>query len=256
MSLTVTFGTFAFPPGEPTVTQSRQVSYEDNGDAAREVVSTTIEGKYTGSSTDAYEAQMNAFLAAMDQNQASFTVSYGGTNTVAHLSVGGTACLVGPRCTSRSFPEGGGAELASAGMRTYSATIEWERELTGTSRGNLLKFQESISFNRGEAVKQVVNTINGTALIFTTCAKPAYEAKQTGEAIGRTSYPTPPPALWPNDLFATEPFTRESPEFVRLSSDGSLLTSRVYKIGWGYSFASGTDFSGSVPVPHTWGTQV
>lgn len=254
MAIVISYGSFSFPAGEPTVSQRREFVYEQNGDIARERVSVDIEGKYSGSSSAAYEAQMLAMRAALDQVAADFTVTYAGTTTAAHIGVSAANCLVGPRCTGYSFPEGAGPELASGGYRTYRATLEWEQESGTHTRGDLLSFKESISFTRGKPKKQMVNVMNGTAQIFITCGTPGYEATQSGEAVGRTTWPSPGSYIWPNDLFSEEPIRKDSPEIVRLSSNGSLTSSRLYRTSWSYSYASGTNFAGTAPAPHSWGT--
>lgn len=256
MAITVKYGTFSFPSGEATVTQRRDFLYEMSGDMARERVTAEIEGKYSGSSSDAYEAQMTAIRAALDIANADFTVTYAGTYAAAHIGVSAAECLVGPRCTGVAFPQGDGPELASGGYRTYRATIEWEKEAGSFGRGDLLSWKESITYTRGKPKRQMVNTMNGTAQIFITCGTPGYEATQSGEALGRTTWPAPGSYLWPNDIFAEEPIRRDSPEIVRLSASGSLTTRRLYRTSWSYSYAAGTDFAGTAPAPHSWGTDI
>lgn len=253
MPITISYGSFAFPAGEPTLSQTREAVYESNGDVSRQRVTVTVEGKYGGSSSAAYEAQMLAMRAALDVVGAGFSASYDGTNSVSHIA-SGSLCVVGPRCTSLAFPEGAGPELADGGCRTYRASFEWEEEVGTYPRGDLVSFRESLTFSRGDPIRQVVNVMNGTALVFITCGTPALEATQSGEAVGRTSYPTPPEPLWSSALISREPFRRDSPEFVTLTSAGTTATKRMFRVGWSYAFASGADFVGTDPRPTVWGT--
>jgi hypothetical protein len=254
MAIVITYGTFSFPAGEPTVSQSREMVYEQNGDVARERVTVELEGKYSGSSAAAYEAQMLAIRSALDQVGANFTVTYAGSTAATHLGVTGASCLMGPRCSRYAFPEGAGPELATGGYRTYRATLEWEQEVGSHARGELVSFKESISFTRGKPKKQMVNVMNGTAQVFITCGTPGYEATQTGEAVGRTTWPAPGSYIWPNDLFSEDPIRKDSPEIIRLDASGSLTMARLYRTSWSYSYASGTNFSGGTSGPHSWGT--
>lgn len=255
MSISIVYGSFTFPAGEPTLSQTRDYVYSANGDRLREKVRVDIEGKYQGSSAAGYEAQMLAMRQALDVVGASFSVSYGGTTTVTHVGVNGT-CVMGPRCSSLSFPDGAGPELADGGYRTYRASMEWESEVGSYSRGDLVDFKESITFTQGDPIKQVVNTMNGTALVFTTCGTPAYEATQSGEATGRTAYPTPPSPIWGTTyLISREPIRRESPEGITLDANGTVTVGRLFKTAWSYTFAGGWNFTGGTGAPHRWGNQ-
>lgn len=254
MAISVLYGSFSFPAGEPTVSESREYVYSPTGDRLRERVKVDIEGKYSGSSPAGYEAQMLAMRAALDAVGEAFSVSYGGTSTATHLGLNGTY-VVGPRCTALEFPQGDGPELADGGCRTYKASIEWEAEAGTYPRGDLIDFRETLTFDRGDPIRQVVNTMNGTALIFTTCGTPAFSATQTGEATGRTAYPTVPAPIWGTTyLMSRDPVRKESPELVTLDANGSVSIARAFKVSWGYQFSAPTDFTGGTSSPHRWGT--
>jgi hypothetical protein len=249
--MVLTYGSYSFSAGEAEVRYAREMVFADVGARDIERVRVQVTGRLEGSTYSGFESDLSAMKAALDSDDVDFSLAYPDATAATHLSLYAGSCITGPRITSMEYPESTGAEMAPGGIRTYGFTVEAEIALAGSS-GNVVSFQESISFTQGEPIYQIVETIQGPARIYKTCEQTAYILTQEGEAVGLTSHPSPPAALYPDALIEREPTRRDSPTLVRVDSNGTATTTRYFRTAWSYRMAGGTDFFGTAVVPNNW----
>lgn len=108
-------------------------------------------------------------------------------------SISGTKVISGPE-----FPEGAGAEYATASaFRTYGIVVQAEFKETTPLPGDTLVWQESLSIQgTGEGDFVLVPIINGKWDVQDMFQATNVIARQSGSAIGRTGYPTPPAPIF------------------------------------------------------------
>jgi hypothetical protein len=237
MAITLTYGTFSFTAGEPEIRTSETFVFSPSGARERRQVRIDVRGHCQGSTPG---AQAEAIRSAFGADDRDFAVADG--TAIAHLSYAAADCLRGPKVTALSFPESTGPELASGGRRTYEISLELEQELANPSYGDVVSWKESLSYETGiEGRYQVVETLEGTAEIWQTAYYGAYRVVQSGEAVGRTTWPTAPDAKFPKQVIRRAPYRFDSPEYVILDTDGKVKTERMYRTSWEYEMAHGDD---------------
>jgi hypothetical protein len=250
--MVLTYGSYSFPAGEAEVRYAKQMLFSDVGARDIERVTVQVSGRLEGSTYSGFESDLSSMKAALDSDDVDFSLAYPDSTAATHLALYAGSCITGPRITSMEYPESTGAEMAPGGIRTYGFTVEAEIALSG-SKGNVISFQESITFTQGEPIYQIVETIQGPARIYKTCEQTAYILTQEGEAVGLTSYPNPPAALYPDQLIQRAPTRKDSPTMVKVDSNGTATTTRYFRTGWSYQMAAGTDFfGGTAVVPNNW----
>ncbi len=238
MSIAITYGTFSFNSDEPEITTSEQFTFSENGDRERRQVKISISGRVQGTNPNIGAESIRSAFLADDQD---LTVKKDGT-TVSHLTYTAGSCLRGPKVNSFSFPESTGPEMAVGGIRSYAIEVELEQEMASPSRGDVVEWKESTTWQDGSIGNwQVLETIEGKAEVWKTGDFKAYRVTQSGEALGRTKYPDPPSPLFPSKLIDKQPIERSSPEYTIIAADGSVRHARMYRIRWGYEFADSTN---------------
>ncbi len=155
---------------------------------------------------------------------------------LSRACIGGTRVTAGP-----SFPNYEGAEFST--YRTYTVTVEGE---VFDPLVTLLAWHESISFSGGGPRTGFLECLVGPPQKQLLIRQTTYRATQSGNAIGRTSYPIPPGPLWPGDLKEAPKVTPESP---RRSGPRGRPYFTEFGISWTYEFESVAPFTG---VPHPW----
>ncbi len=140
------------------------------------------------------------------------------------------------------FPKGKGAEYST--FRNYTIVLEAERLDAGAT---VVGWHEVLSFQGGGALVAFLEPINGQPQKQLLKQATTYRASQSGEAVGRTSYPAPAVPMWPGSELA-----RPARDSLRAAAARGPPGSPFYtqfKVSWNYRFE---DAGPLVGLPTAW----
>lgn len=203
--------------------------FNNRGAAVRKRHNWKVKAILDGATESAINTAISALETALTQD-GTLTLYKTDTTATVHTI---TPCKVG----AISYPDSSGAEFAT--RRTVEIEFTAVSNISGSE--NLLTFQESIDYSGGGPRVAWVETVEGPPRKFTTAEQTLYRASVRGSATGKSSYPTPPAAIWPGQEVEPVKVTRS----ITPNNDGTTN----YNISWAYEFAGPDEFVG---VPNTW----
>lgn len=233
--LTLSYGLYAHAPGETTVTISSTPVFEA-GQRVREKQIWSISGFLRAQTEAAMKTAIQSLILAYSVDGQDLIIKHSDASQSAHAiisadTIGGTRVVEGV-----SFPDGQGAEYAPAGKRSFQISIEAEWFVS--SAPELLSFVETLSFEGGAPMFAYTAPIEGSPQIYQTSESSIAICHQSGSAIGRTTWPTPPEPVIEGSGYVVAKRnrpTRKSPERI-----GNTLTN--YEISWNYEIWSTSQF--------------
>lgn len=225
----VTWGSYAFNTNGVSFTSRTRLVLADTGRPMRYVRRLSLEGWLEADGQSALstaEAALKAALLIQYQDLKILTDASATTTTslLNSESISGVRVVDGPHFTGTD-----GAEYAT--LRRFAFDVEAEYLISGTQNA-VLSWTESVSIvGTGGPVKRFRVPVNGRPVRQVISPYSIVRATQSGQAIGHTSYPTPPPPLWPSYelLEQRQPGNRQNPQ--RLGRGFAN-----YPISWSYSF--------------------
>ncbi len=147
-----------------------------------------ITGELIYSDTSSIVQKANAIVAAYGTDYGDFTYTVGGV--LAHSLTNSANCLSGVKVISKNFPSGGPEQLATT--RTFGATLQATYDV---SEDNIVSWRESVQVTgTGGPLYVITDTLVGPVVDVLAPAT-AYYYRQSGTAVGFTSYPNPPGPL-------------------------------------------------------------
>lgn len=160
-----------------------------------------------------------------------------GNNTAVSLvnaqTVRGVTITKGP-----DFPGEEGPEYVNQRKFSFTATAEFAQSNNLT----LIAWRETLEFSGGGPLYAHKRAINGPPQKQLIYPQTEYVVVQSGEAVGYTDYPVPPPSKWPADL-------KQNPRITRVGPDKLGANYRFYRVAWEYIHESVNPMVG---VPALW----
>lgn len=238
----VRYGTYTHEEGEVSLSISRDAIETEGGDIIGVEERWTLTGNLIASSETAMNSSVQALLTAYnrDGKDLALLLSSGADSALVLRSQdcdGGTKVIQRP-----SFPDFRGP--AYTGYLPYSIAVMGTRDTTGGEDG-LISWTEQISREGGGPRFGMRETLNGYPIKQQLRQATIYRVKQSGQATGRYSYPTPASPLWPAALMEAPKVTHSTP--TRRGSSGR----RQYvdwTVSWEYSFESAVPLRGSPSI--------
>jgi hypothetical protein len=236
------YGNYQHAAGEASVAISKERLYSDAGIVRGMRERWDIQGMLTAADAAGLSSAIDALSAAyaiqgqdvgfyFDNGQpTSHFITSGATN-------GGVRVIAPP-----SFPQGKGAEYST--FRSYAIALEAEWL---DPEASLLSWSESIRLSGGGPQFAFLEPIAGPPVKQLLKQATTYSARQSGEAVGYTSYPVPPGPLWP----AAEHVDRREIRYElprRMGPPGSA-TYTHFRVSWSYSFEDAGPLLG---LPTAW----
>lgn len=127
-----------------------------------------------------------------------------------------------------SYPDGSGAQLTT--YRDYTVVLSAAYPVF--ARPLLRLWTETVTLWGGLPDRRVVATVNTAPLVYVARRRTPYYATQVGQAVGYSTWPAPPPPLFPAALDGPEhPRSQTSPR----TQEGRLTD---FAVGWSYRFSS------------------
>lgn len=237
------WGTYAHEIDEAEVTITRTPWLSDKGERVGYDERWQVGGLLLGTSIADLTTKIDTLVTAYSTDQKDLKLLQNdGASTTSHqlltaTSLGGTRVTSGP-----SFPEWRGAEYAT--MRRFEVTIEARYQDAGAPA--TLAFVESLSFSGGGPQVVHLETLTGLPQKQKVRRHTVYHASQSGTAIGRTTWPTVPSAVWPSALVGKPRITRRSPKRVGPAGQPNLVE---FQVDWEYQFESAVRLTGNPGTP-------
>jgi len=195
-----------------------------------------IAGVLFGAYPAAVSAAINALAAAYSVDGQDLVLYLNDGTTPSSHALTGANTTGGVRITRLAFPVGVNGEYST--YRSYEITAEAEVIAAGDATQEFLSWVETVSIT-GTGGPEIVYpaVLEGewpAQLLYTHTP---VRATQSGQAVGRTRYPSPPPPIWPEFL---KPRESTGPLGNRtLPKRRGPLGSAVYtewEVSWSYSF--------------------
>jgi hypothetical protein len=186
MASVTRWGGYSFDDNVVNLVQfSRMTKYSERNKRLQYIVSAQCFGELQGTLTEQLE-DMAAMENALRQEGQSFYYSV--NDSIVHSILNTADCISGTRIVQRSFPKGDGAEFAN--RRSFSFTVQ--AIFDATSGEDLISWQETVELigNGGPDFYVVRTAFNPIAIITSPITE--IKIRQTGLAVGYTSYPIPP----------------------------------------------------------------
>ena len=120
---------------------------------------------------------------------------------LAASTIGGTKVVAGP-----TFAESEGEYVT---WRRYEIQVEGYFE---TATPTYLAWSESVTIEDGKPAKAFIQTLTGFPQEQITAQKTTHTASQSGTAIGRAAFPTPPSPIWPAKVVGRLRVTKTGPK--------------------------------------------
>ena len=175
-------------------------------------------------------SKISAVVSAMNNANGTLTLYNDNGTTKSYHEV--TNC----RTSDFSFPSGVGAQYAN--QRTIVITVNGYSDEVKTDK--IIEFNETIQFSGGGGRYVVLETISSAPSRFQQNASTVYRATQSGNAVGRDSYPTVPEPKFAVALLEQNPQILKSHRYTQTGEER-------YSISWSYSFASPTALENTDP---------
>jgi hypothetical protein len=226
----LSYGSFSSADAECTVSIRRKAEFDARGQ--RWLV------RHTWQVSGFLQATGTALAEAIAALEAAYSVD-GNDLTLGPHSLISSQCLGGTRVIEPPYyPEGRGAELST--YRSYGITVEG---MVLTGDGELKEWTETLSLS-GDGSPRVIflPVLNGPPVKQVVQQQTTYRGVQSGRAIGLSTWPTPPPPLFPDAIHGDQTrIDRTDPEWLA----GDKVN---YAISWNYVFES-ADPLGTNPSP-------
>jgi hypothetical protein len=164
---------------------SRIARYSERNKRMQYVVSAQCFGEFQGTLAEQL-ADMAALENALNQDGQSFYYSV--NDSIVHSILNTADCVSGTRIVQKGFPKGDGTEFAN--RRSFSFTVQ--AVFDASSGDDLISWQESVEMiGNGGPDFFILRTSSNPVAIITS---PATEVRvrQTGLAVGYSTYPIPP----------------------------------------------------------------
>lgn len=235
----IKWGSYSHETSGADLSVTRTPVTSETGDRVGYRETWTIKGMITGTSISDLTTKINALETAYATNaqDLKLVLDDGSTDTAHQMltasTIGGTKVVAGP-----TFAESEGEYVT---WRKYEIQVEGYFE---TASPALLAYSESVTIEEGQPEKAFIKTLTGFPQEQITAQKTTHTASQSGTAIGRADFPTPPSPIWPAKISGKLRVTRTGPK--RIGPIGSPNLTE-YGISWDYPFESATPLSGS---PH------
>ena len=187
MASLATYGSFSHEPNEANlVSMSSQVRFGPRNKTLSQTKTVSLFGEIQASSVTAIISRINEIETAYSTNRLDFRYTVDGS--LAHSLLNGGSSS-GVTVTSRSFPRGDGAELAT--KRSFAITLQATYDVAGAD-SELVSWTESIeTIGTGGPKFEIVDTVNGPVAVY-IAVRSIQSYHQTGMAVGYTTYPDPP----------------------------------------------------------------
>ena len=239
MGLQLKYNGYTFNTETTLVPMSRVYSFDARGRRNKMVQTWSITTIIEAATETAITTAIDLFESKMVDDYDLILYQTNGTTPSSH-EIDTDTCVAGVQIHSINYPQSSGVEYAN--RRT--ATVEFSGTTEISTGDNVLAFQESVSIvGTGDLRWVAMETMEGNPRRYTVADKTLCYATQTGSAVGRSSYPTPPSPLWA----AVEHKDRR--QIVR-TPIRNADASTDYTIQWTYAFTAGKAFN--IQLPGTW----
>ena len=191
----LTYGNYQHAQDECKITIDKQVVRGENGiTVEHELHRWTIEGEVQGASSSAIVSAFTALELAYAKQGQDVRLYFNDGSTIAHQILN-SQTYSGVKVTKPpSYPIGDNTELHNA--RTYRIELEAEVK-PAVASGNIIYFQESLTFEGGGPELAIVPLLEGPPDIQTLYKQTEVVAVQEGTISGRDSYPAIPGPVFP-----------------------------------------------------------
>lgn len=231
------YGSYSHPSGECSFTRTVSPKLSEAQQVISEVVRWDIRGEIIADGVASIVdrvAEIDAAYAIQGQDLSLLDDS---GNLVVVLLRSATS-VNGVRSTRPNLPQGEGAEWAT-GLK-FSASFE--AEYTSSLQSGLVSFQETLSFSGGGPVYVWRRPLNAPPIKQTVSPYSPYRLTQSGRAVGRYTYPSPP-----GPLFAADLWEGPSPRYTGPNLTGGQLLN--YTTEWNYVMESVSPLQGLPTLP-------
>lgn len=232
----LTYGSHTHDLGEVTLAVTRNEITAQSGQAVGYVERWDVQGEIIEDDPAAMASKIAALNAAYSaQNRDAFFVATDGT-VIHRMRVAET--VGGVRVIPPSFPYQEGRALYATGVRySFAITAEFATNL----QGGLTAWSETLAFSGGGPAYVWRQPLQGPPIKQQVATATPYVLLQTGRAVGRYGYPSPPGPLYPAHLWRGPAPSLTGPEFV----NGQLLN---YGVSWSYEMQAASPMQG-LPTP-------
>lgn len=240
------YGTYTHGDCECAISISRETWRDGTGKRRGYLERWTITGRIFASGADLVAnltAQINAIETAYASDGSNLILYESDGTTPTGHGMTSSSMVGGVKVSGPSFPSGKGPEYAT--YREYTITAEGKYE---SDTHEILSFGETISVSGTGGAKFIMLTpLDGAPIKQTIASKTPVVISQSGSAVGRSGYPTPPnPVSAINEHKDTRNIQKKNPE---RQADG---TYKNYEITWQYTMEKTSDFTSSQKTPSTW----
>jgi hypothetical protein len=232
------YGSYRHATNEAAVTITRQTNWNDGGQALGFTESWHITGFLVAASQAALTTALADLKAAYNRQAQNLSLHLDDGTLTNHF-LNSAQCIGGTRVTEGpTFPEGQGAEYST--FRSYSIVVQGE---VADPRVRLLTWSESLAFSGGGPMYVHLQPITGLPVKQQVADATTYRVTQSGEAVGRFTYPSPPGPIWPAALLPhLNQFHQRTP---RRSGPIGSPDYTEFPITWSYSFESAVSLRGN-----------
>lgn len=238
--MTIVYGSYSAASDTVSVSINRTTTLNQAMESYITTHHWTLTGQVHGDTQNEVVANLLLLEAAFSRSGKDLKLIGNDGTTVCHALLN-AGSISGVRITQPpSYPNGEGAELTT--FRNFTISAEADYYFAPSKVSQLLSFSESVSMTGGGPMFDMIELINGPALRYRIRNRTAWRATQSGQAVGRSSYPTPPLPIWPGFEVRDPQLQLSSPQWL-----GKSYTN--WGVSWSYEFAASESLAG---FPHVW----
>lgn len=232
----LTYGNFSHDENEVTLAITRNAVTSQNGASVGYTERWDVQGEIIEDDPAELAAKVDALRNAYSVPNLNVTFRDSGGTVIHRLLV--SQAVNGIQVVPPSFPWQDGRALYATGLR-YSITIQ--AEFATTLQAGLTAWSETLAFSGGGPAFVWRQPLTGFPIKQQVATSTPYILQQSGRAVGRYAYPTPPGPLFPEHLWRGPAPTLTGPEFLQ----GQLLN---FGVTWSYEMQSTSPLQG-LPTP-------
>jgi hypothetical protein len=233
MATYLQYGNYTHPASECEVTRTISPRYADSQVKIAEVERWDVRGVIIANGPVAIAARLNEIDNAYSVQGGDLKLLDDNGNILMQLR--SVTSVFGVRSQRPNLPKGDGSEWATG----LEFTASFEAEYTTGLQSGLVSFQETLAFSGGGPVHVWRRPLNGLPIKQTVAPASPYRLEQSGRAVGRYTYPTPPSPLFPEHLW-------EGP---RIRYSGPEVNGQNYTVEWSYVMESVSPLAGLPTLP-------
>ncbi len=242
MRIRLKYGDYEHELEEAAVAIDRRSNLSDTGAPFSIITRWDIEGTLISDTQANLSTAIDDLIAAYASHGQDAQLLFDDDSPTSHVLLsantwGGVRVVRPP-----SFPQGRDGEYTV--YRNFAVTLEAEERIDGNEE--IVSWKETVEIRgTGGPRRAVIEVIAGYPQEQITTTNSMVTATQRGQAVGLTSWPTPPGPLWPDaEQVAERVVTRDHPQAI---GSGANRVYREFPRTWSYSFISAIPLINGLP---------